>query len=251
MEQLNFEDRRVRGVQTISGLMNVLLSRCDWRHGSLAAVANWVSGEQSPLHTTQISRMRNGMTAKPPTLAQLDALAEVNAAIWLWRTEGAEAAIERYGPPSSWGVETEWLDRAEFLPSAADPSQPLNLGEMVMVLAGRLTLPYLTPWDVGRGDGGRICAGISALLEQIAQDQGWGPGKAAREFGAAYPSTDRNRQKRLIELINGRQLRTDELPTELPALAEMIRRVWNLESYGPVDLLNEAGAGTTAGQSHP
>ena len=73
MEGLSFEERRVRGVQAISGLVNLLLSRCDWTHDAMASAASWACGEQSPLHTTQISRLRNGMMAKPASLAQLDA----------------------------------------------------------------------------------------------------------------------------------------------------------------------------------
>lgn len=234
------QDRQAHGVRQLGALLNYWLARSNWSHTAMAAVGDWAYGEQSPMQHSVISRCRNANQARGAGLAHLDALAELNQALWLWHERGAAAAIQRYGLPSSAGVEPQWLDDAVWLPKADRPNEPLDLGDFALLVSGRLELPYLSPWQVGKTDASRICGGLGPLLDAIASENSWGPGEATRKFRAAYPSTDKKRLKRLTQLLTGEKpLAPAELEQEIASLAEMIRRVLGLAEYGPTDLLSE------------
>ncbi len=235
------QDRQTQGIRALAALLNFWIARSNWSHSAMGALSDWSYGEPSPLQSTVISRCRNGSQARGAGLIHLDAISELNLALWFYDQSPA-AAIKRYGLPSSWGIEQQWLDDAVWLPRADRPNEPLDLGDLAKLLAGRLTLPYLAPWHIGQGEAARLCAAVGPLLDAIASERGWGPGEATRRYAAAYPSTDRNRNKRLRELLSGQKpLAPSELEQELPALAEMIRRVSCEEGveYGPAELLAE------------
>lgn len=234
------QERQVRGVRSLAALLNYWLARSAWSHNTMSALSDWAYGEQSPMQGAAISRCRNGDQPRGAGLAHLDALAELNQAVWLWQERGPAAAIQRYGPPSSWGIQQEWLDGAVWLPAPDQPNEPLDLGDLAALLAGRLELPYLAPWHVSRNESARLCAAVGPLLDSIASERGWGPGEATRRFTESYPSSDRKRLARLRELLTGRRpLAAAELEQELPSLAEMIRRCCELTEYGPADFLDE------------
>lgn len=236
----NAQERQAQGVRNLAALLNYWLARSNWSHNAMAALSDWAYGEASPMQGAVISRCRNGSQARGAGLAHLDALAELNRALWMWHERGAAKTIERYGLFSSWGIQQEWLDDGVWLPSVDQPSEPLDLCDLALIMAGRLQLPYLAPWHVARTEATRLCGAVSSLLDGIASDRKWGPGEATRRLIEAYPSTDRKRQARLRELLSGQKpLAAAELEQELPALAEMIRRVSDLATYGPAELLDE------------
>jgi hypothetical protein len=106
-------------------------------------ILDWGLGERCNLHGATLSRIRNGMQPRGAGLQHLDAMAQGNRAIWTWQTLGAEEAIKQFGLFSSWLVEQEWLDKTIWLPRPDAPDTPLDLGDLAMVVAGRLVLPYL------------------------------------------------------------------------------------------------------------
>ena len=238
------DDRQYAGVRQVGALMNYWLARSNWHHKAIAAVCDWACGETTPMQHSVISRIRNSHQARGAGLVHLDILSELNRAVWTWHVQGAAKAIEEFGLFSSWGVEQPWLDDAVWLPKPSDASRPLDLGDFALLAVGRLELPYLAPWQVGRTEAIGLCAAVAPLLDQIASERGWGPGKAAKNFLAAYPSIDTKRHVRLRALLTGdKPLAPSELTQELPALAEMIRRVRELANYGPADLQAELSKG--------
>jgi hypothetical protein len=166
-------------------------------------------------------------------------MAEANRAIWLWKRD-PEAAIRVYGPHSSWGVQAEWLDDICWLPAPApNEDQPLDLGDLAMLLMSRLELPYLGGQLLSPAKLGRMTEQFAQLLENEAADRSWGPREATQRFLAAYPSTDPGRQRRLKEVLMGGELSANEMDLELAAFAEMIRAVRQLDAYTPADLQQE------------
>ena len=73
-------------------------------HDKLAAILRWGYGEPTGLDGGALSRIRNGKQARGAGMRHLDAFAEANRAIWTWHTAGPEAAIQAFGPHSSWEV---------------------------------------------------------------------------------------------------------------------------------------------------
>ena len=236
------DSRQAAGVQAIGSLVNYWLVRGNLSHDQLVSVLNWSIGESCRMQGGVLSRIRNANQKRGASLQHLDAMAEGNRLIWLWQQQGQQQAIRRFGPFSGWGIQPGWLDHAIWLPSVADGQQPLNLGELAQVLAGRLELPYLSGDLLNPVDARRLNQQLSPLLDQIAAERGWGPRQAIEEFQAAYPSTDRGRVQRLKGLVVGDEtLNPTELENEMPALAEMIRQVrgLKLDEYGPGELRSE------------
>ena len=128
-------------------------------------------------------------------------MAEANRVIWMWKQD-PEAAIRAYGPHSSWGVKAEWPDEICWLPAPApNEDQPLDLGDLVMLLMSRLDLPYLGGQLLSPVKLGRMTEQFAQLLEDESADRNWGPREATQRFLAAYPSTDPGRQRRLKEIL--------------------------------------------------
>jgi hypothetical protein len=239
MEATTTAERQERGTQRLADLFNYWFARSpNVGHRPLASIIHWSIGEATGFDSGILSRIRNGKQARGAGLMHLDAFACANRAIWLWHTQGEQAAIQEFGPFSSWGVQPEWLQDAIWLPKADNDTQPLELGDFANLLAGRLDLPYLSG-QMSAGQAKRANDRLAELLDELAAEQGWGPREAIKRFTEAYPPTDHARCHRLKELLMGEQLTQNELELELAALAEMIRQVRGIKSYGPGDLQAE------------
>ena len=235
---LTVAERTARGVQSLAALMNFWLAPSS--HDKLAAILRWGYGEPTGLDGGALSRIRNGKQARGAGMRHLDAFAEANRAIWTWHTAGPEAAIQAFGPHSSWEVKAEWLDDAIWLPKPDDATQPLDLGDLSMLLMDRLELPYLGPQLLSPGKLVQMSQRLCEVLDEEAAEQGWGPREAVARFAAAYPSRDPARQRKLRDLVTGAvELTAAELELETAALAEMFRTIRGLESYSPADLQAE------------
>lgn len=239
-------ERHEQGVQALKALLNYWLGRSGLSHDQLVAIASWAMGEPGMLDKTVISRIRNGKHVRGASLKHLDALAGANRAIWLWKTQGPDAARAELGPHSGWGVQDEWLDDAIWLPREADEQTPLTFADFASVMAGHTELPYLQHEALSPIDVARLNDGLAQLLEALIADRGWGPREAIRQLLEAYPANDTARQQRLRGVIVGDvRLTKGELEGELFALAEMIRAVRELKpgSYGPGQLRQELLSG--------
>ena len=235
---LTVAERTARGVQSLAALMNFWLAPSS--HDKLAAILRWGYGEPTCLDGGALSRIRNGKQARGAGMRHLDAFAEANRAIWTWHTAGPEAAIQAFGPHSSWEVKAEWLDDAIWLPKPDDATKPLDLGDLSMLLMDRLELPYLGPQLLSPGKLVAMSQRLCEVLDEEAAEQGWGPREAVARFAAAYPSRDPASQRKLRDLVTGAvELTAAELELETAALAEMFRTIRGLESYSPADLQAE------------
>jgi hypothetical protein len=225
-------------VQSLAALMNYWLAPVS--HDKLAAILRWGYGESTGLDGGALSRIRNAKQNRGAGLRHLDAFAEANRAIWMWHSAGPEAAIKEFGPHSSWDVKAEWLDDAIWLPKPDDATQPLDLGDLSMLLMDRLELPYLGPQLLSPGKLQKMSQRLCEVLDEEAAEQGWGPREATARFAAAYPSRDPARQRMLRDLVTGAsELTAAELELETAALAEMFRAIRGLQSYSPADLQAE------------
>jgi len=238
MEQaLTATERSEKGVQTLAALMNYWLATSS--HDKLAAILRWGYGEPTGLDGGSLSRIRNAKQNRGAGIKHLDAMAEANRAIWMWKRDPA-AAIRAFGPHSSFEVKAEWLDEICWLP-APEPNedQPLDLGDLAMLLMSRLELPYLGGQLLSPAKLNKMTERFAQLLEDESSDRGWGPREATQRFAAAYPSTDPTRQRRLKDLLMGGDISATELELELAAFAEMLRSIRQLDSYTPADLQAE------------
>ena len=231
-------ERTDKGVQALASLLNYWLATSS--HDRLAAILRWGFGEPTGLDGGALSRIRNAKQNRGAGLKHLDAIAEANRAIWTWKRD-PEAAIREFGPHSSWGVQAEWLDDICWLPAPApNEDQPLDLGDLAMLLMSRLELPYLGGQMLSPAKLGRMSERFVELLEQEASERGWGPREAVGRFAEAYPSTDPGRQRKLREVLSGMaEISASELESEMAAFAEMLRTIRGLRSFGPADLQAE------------
>jgi len=235
---MNSHNSYERGVANLAALMNYWLGRSGLSHSDLDAIASWGMGERAMLDGGLISRVRNGKQSRGAGLRHLDALSQANYALWLWHVHGPETAIKRLGPHSGWGITPELLDGAQWLPCADDEAQPLDLGDLALLLVGRLELPYLAG-QVSAGQAKRMNDRLGEVLDELVAEHGWSPREAWQQFSEAYPATDTPRRERLRDLVMGEPFTQSELEMEMAALAEMIRRIRGLEAYGPAELQSE------------
>ena len=239
-QQHGARERGERGVQALGQLVTYWLAPVT--HSQLSAILEWAYGEPTGLTAGVLSRIRNVNQQRGAGLKHLDAMAEANRAIWVWHTMGPDVAVREFGPFSSWSIRPEWLDAAVWLPKADDPQRPLDLGDLAMLLVGRLELPYLGPTVMSPAESTHAIRRLSDLLEQLAAQQGWGPREAMAQFLEAYPNQDRGRRQLLRDVVLGTaDLSPGDLELELAAIAEMIRVLRDLKpgTYGPADLREE------------
>jgi hypothetical protein len=235
---MNSHNRYERGVANLAALMNYWLGRSALSHSDLDAIASWGMGERAMLDGGLISRVRDAKQSRGAGLKHLDALAQANYALWLWHVKGRETAIKRLGQFSGWGLTPEILDGAQWLPCADDEDQPLDLGDLALMIVGRLELPYLAG-QVSAGQAKRMNDRLGEVLDELVAEHGWSPREAWQQFSEAYPATDTPRRERLRDLVMGEPFTQAELELELAALAEMIRRIRGLPAYGPAELQAE------------
>ena len=234
---LTATERSEKGVQTLASLMNYWLATTS--HDKLAAILRWGYGEPTGLDGGSLSRIRNAKQGRGAGIKHLDAIAEANRAIWMWKQD-PEAAIQEFGPHSSFDVKAEWLDEICWLP-APEPNedQPLDLGDLSMLLMSRLELPYLGGQLLSPAKLSQMTERFAQLLEAEASERSWGPREATQQFQAAYPSTDPGRQRRLKELLMGGDISATEMELELAAFSEMLRIIRGIDSFTPADLQEE------------
>ena len=234
--------RHDAGVRQVWALVTYWMNRSKLNGPQLIAIANWGLNQARFLDKAVISRIRNGLKVRGASLKQMDALAAANHAIWLWQVRGEQKAWAELGPHTVWGVKTDTLNDAQWLPHPDYPNEPLDYADFAEVVAGYLDLPYLGPIPLNTDNAIKASMRLAHLLEQICSDRGWGGLKSTQELLAVYPVGDTDRQQRLQKVISGMYvLSPDELEGELLALAEMIRRVRELPAgeYGQRDLQKE------------
>jgi len=206
----------------------------------MASIAAWGLGEPGALGHSIINRIINRKLS--PSIKALIGMEALNRAIWLWQTKGQDAAISQLGWPATYGVQDSWLNNAIWLPVPDDEKHPLDLGDFVDVLVGRLELPYLGQRLLLPGNHRSASDQLPRLLDTTIVAAGLSPMAGVRQLLAAYPAADDARRERFRSVILGeQQLTRDELQDELLAIAEAVRtlRCLPLGTYGPAELLAE------------
>lgn len=238
-------DRHERGLVAFAALMNHWLGSSGFSHQQLESIADWGLGEEGFIDKTMVSRLKNRRQPSGPSWRHVDAIAAANEAIWLWQTQGHEAAQAKLGPPSSYGITAQCLDDATWLAAPEDPSQPLRIGQLAALITGHLELPYLVTAALSPSDAKRASDRLAEILNKAIVDCGWGAADGIQFMIEAYPSGDKARQRRLKRLIlRDTKLNREELEAEIIAMAEMLRVVRGLtpESYGAAELRAELAA---------
>ena len=206
----------------------------------MATIASWGIGEAGVLGHSIISRLINRKLG--PSIRSLLGMEACNRAIWLWQTQGQDTAWAQLGPHMAWKIDAGWLNEAIWLPVPDDEKHPLDLGDFVDVLVGRLELPYLGTRLQLPGDHRAAVDQLPKLLDATIVAAGLSPMVGVRQLLAAYPAADEERRERFRGVILGElQLSREELQDELLAVAEAIRvlRGLPLGSFGPAQLLAE------------
>lgn len=206
----------------------------------MATIASWGIGEAGVLGHSIISRLINRKIGA--SLRSLIGMEACNRAIWLWQTQGQDTAWAQLGPHMAWKIDAGWLNEAIWLPVPDDEKHPLDLGDFVDVLVGRLELPYLGNRLLLPGNHRQTVDQLPKLLDATIVAAGLSPMVGVRQLLAAYPAADEARRERFRSVILGEvQLTRDELQDELLAVAEAVRvlRGLPLGSYGPAQLLAE------------
>jgi hypothetical protein len=234
----------IRGHATFGALISYWRGRSQLSLNQMVAIAAWALGEAGWLDSAVLSRIENARQTRGASLKNLLAFDAINAAVHLWQTSGKQAALERYGPFSGWGVRDEWLDGAHWLPVPDQPQHPLEFSDLAEVLVGRLTeLPYLGRVVLRDSDDGEVLsARLSDLLNAALAAKGLAPRDATAALLDVYPSRDETRRSRLVALLMGTdQLTRDEIAEEIYALSEALRQLRGLPmgGYGPEDLAAE------------
>ena len=160
------EQRRQKGRMHTSAVLVYWLSRNDWSHPNVELLAKWALNEESALHPSQLSHLRNGKT-RLMGVKCLDALGQVNLAVWAYQNNNKELLDILGAGPLSPQIEG-LVKHAEVLMNP-NTGLPIDQADWMSVYLGYMVLP-----DVVNGPEGdpqfqevvdRFGLYISAVLE--------------------------------------------------------------------------------------
>lgn len=235
--------RHERGRSYLALVVNAWLRRSDLSLLEMSRIAGWGLGEDGCLSKSQLSQLKNRNIVRGASAKNLDGLAGANQAIWLWQERGEEEAIRRLGPPSSWQVTPEQLERSIWLHDPEFPDEALAYGDFAEIDAGYLQLPYLGAAVLSPSEATSLSLALAKLLNGLAA--GGTPMDGINKVLDAYVSDDPERRERLRDLMLGGLWTHEELEAELGALALMVARLRGVPAseFGPYELHAELSAG--------
>jgi hypothetical protein len=231
--------RNGKGRIHLAAALNYWMGRSDFSHSDLSSIADWAVSEDGWLISSQISHIRNS-NVRSAGFRNLEALGEVNKAIWSWKVEGPEMCRVRYGATSKDKVTTEKLDNAIWLHHPNNEAQPLEFAHFCEIAVGRLNLDYIKTFGFTPTEARDFNFNLARLLDAAVMGTGLGIREGLAKVLTYYPGNhEKSRAKRLQGVILGQQLYTQkELENEIDDLANLVRTLKGLpkDSFGPADL---------------
>ena len=239
-----FTDRHNAGKERLAALVQRWLPKTGLSQEKLNAIASWGLGQANALESSKISQLRNANVQKP-SLRDLDALAALNRTIHCWQVEGPEAARERFGPPSSYGVLDEWLDEGRWIGDPRHPGQPLPFSAICDLFAGYLDLQQAATELNNLGQ--QMSDAFADMLDADLVRLNLGMREGLERLASCYPDqSDAERITKLRAVVLGDDTYSpSEFEAELLNLAETVRVLRGLpvDCYSPSDLRDELVAG--------
>ena len=241
-----FNARHEAGKARIAALIQYWLPKTQLSQDQINAIVSWGLGQANGLESSKISQLRNERVQKP-SLKDLDALATLNRVIHCWQVEGPEAARERWGPPSAYGVQEEWLDKACWVSDPKFPADPLLFADICDLFAGYLELPLPGIHEAGTSHATRMSDALSDMLDADLVRLNLPPRYAFERLLSCYP--DQSATVPITKLravvMGDDSYSPTEFDAELVNLAETVRVLRGLPvgCYGPGDLRDELTAG--------
>lgn len=214
-------DRLAKGVQALSKSVRMLLLRNDLTHEELVRLSQWCNPwGMTWLSTSQISYLRTGAITKagPRTL---DALGQINLRLAqaAGNTSPRVRQLYDFGPiPSSLGLPAE-----PFYLSHPSSQDPLDAGDLYMVMLGRLDPHGLDDGAISDMEARRLSGNLARIIQSWARDQRLTIAQAMDRLLECYPVKEQARRNRLRMVAVGFEEYTGEaLGEELQALGELL-----------------------------
>ena len=208
-------ERYNRGREAFSAMFRAWLAVSGLSYNQIRALGLWAVGANW-ISPSQLTKMRNDRSYSPH-FQFLDALAQCNAAIRVWREEGPEAARAIYGPLQR-PLTASLLDGCIWLPDPADPTRPLGFLDFCSIFTGLRPAPQIATPPIAADRAAQISDQIGRRLDAWLARRG-GLRAAFPELLKLYDVADRDRIDRLRDVIIGLSTYTaDELEEELPSL---------------------------------
>ena len=241
-----FNLRHEAGKARIAALIQYWLPKTQLSQDQVNAIVSWGLGQINGLESSKISQLRNERVQKP-SLKDLDALATLNLVIHAWQVEGPEAARERWGPPSAYQVQEEWLDKAVWISDPRFPADPLLFSDICDIFAGYLNLPIPGIHASETSHATRMSDALGDMLDADLVRLGLPPRNAVERLLSCYPdqsATAEINKLRAVVMGDGSYSPT-EFDAELVNLAETVRVLRGLPvgCYSPGELRDELSAG--------
>lgn len=220
--------RHHEGRQHLANAILYWLKRSSLSHGQMAAIAAWYSDDDDLLHTSQISKLRNG-GLKTPFLKCFEGLEAANLAMAGWHQEGPQVMCRRHGPlPRE--VTADEMSQTIWLPDPVT-GKPLDFCGFTQVFIGRIKLPGITALEVSSGEARAISEVIGAELDAWLAAQGglrngWPPFE--RELAAHGVPVESIAQLRAVVVGSG-AYDPEQLQAELPHVVSAL----NLATAAP------------------
>lgn len=234
-------ERHLLGRAELASLIGHLQDRGGLSNSQLAAICDWALNEPSPIHKSTVSHLRNRNYARGASLPVLEAIATANRAIHCWTVAGPEQANHEFGPHQIWGVTADTLDRAVWLPSRNDETQPLDLCDLVAVAIGAWSPAWLM-LSLARDEGAQLSGELADLLWTLVADM---PARDALvRILAACPDVPETRAA-VAELLSGQTWTSDEIEERIAEMAATVAALQGKPagSLTPTALLAQLSAG--------
>ena len=176
------EQRRQKGRMHTSAMLVYWLSRNDWSHPNVELLAKWALNEESALHPSQLSHLRNGKT-RLMGVKCLDALGQVNLAVWAFQNNDKTLLDVLGAGPLSPQVES-LIKHADVLMNP-NTGLPIDQADWMSVYLGYMVLPDVVNGPEGDPQFQEVVDNFGNYIGKVLEAKGIGFADASRLLNKA------------------------------------------------------------------
>lgn len=166
------EQRRQRGRTHTSSVLVYWLSRNGWSHPNMELLAKWALNEDSALHPSQMSLLRNAKT-KLMGVKALDSLGQINLAVWAWQQQQKQL-LKTLGVGVMSDHVEQLIEHAEVLMNP-HTGLPIDQADWMSIYLGYLQIPQVVNGPEGDPQFQEIASAFGQYVEQVRAAKGIPP----------------------------------------------------------------------------
>ena len=217
-QQETNEQRRQKGRMHTSAVLVYWLSRNDWSHPNVELLAKWALNEESALHPSQLSHLRNGKT-RLMGVKCLDALGQVNLAVWAFQNSDKTLLDVLGAGPLSPQVES-LIKHAEVLMNP-NTGLPIDQSDWMSVYLGYMVLPDVVNGPEGDPQFQEVVDNFGQYISGVLEAKGIGIGDATGLLAKAT-NNPQLAETLMLAAVGLKPMEANQLTTQFSAICQAL-----------------------------